>query len=242
MPLGFGGIFNHTYFAPTSISGCIGWWRADSGITVSSGNVSVWADQSGNKNNATQPTTGNQPSYNISDTNFGGQPSLTFTGSTQNLAVTIPSTPTVGVFAVGINTASTGNATYGCNIIGQVSSLLLGLYPSGADWNTFAGAGNDPAPVTVGLSPFAVAHNFSSNAITIPTVFCVNNSNTLYLSPTTFEASTALSSFQLGNRGTLGGWSGNIAEIALYNTTLTIQEINMLFKYAGSRYNHPTWG
>ena len=41
-------------FVPTQLSGCQLWLRADEGVTLSSGLVSAWADQSGNGNNASQ--------------------------------------------------------------------------------------------------------------------------------------------------------------------------------------------
>jgi hypothetical protein len=39
------------------------WLRADVGVTNSAGQISTWADQSGNANNATQSTTNYQPTY-----------------------------------------------------------------------------------------------------------------------------------------------------------------------------------
>jgi hypothetical protein len=52
-----------TSFLPTSITGCSLWLDAAdlTSLTVSGGAVSQWNDKSGNANNATQSTSGNQP-------------------------------------------------------------------------------------------------------------------------------------------------------------------------------------
>lgn len=52
------------------------WLKADAGITTVGGNVSAWADQSGNGNNATQGTAANRPAYVTNDLN--GNPVLDF--------------------------------------------------------------------------------------------------------------------------------------------------------------------
>jgi len=46
-----------TPFAPTDISGLSLWLKGDAGITLSGSNVTAWADQSGNGNNATATDT-----------------------------------------------------------------------------------------------------------------------------------------------------------------------------------------
>ena len=45
------------------------WYKADAGVTGTT-NVSLWADQSGNGNNAIQNTTANQPALVTGDINF----------------------------------------------------------------------------------------------------------------------------------------------------------------------------
>lgn len=57
-------------FSPANLAPVL-WLRADKGITLNGGNVSAWADQSGNGNNFTG-TSGHQPAYNAS----GGPNSL----------------------------------------------------------------------------------------------------------------------------------------------------------------------
>ncbi|RMG39225.1 MAG: hypothetical protein D6732_04395, partial [Methanobacteriota archaeon] len=52
------------------------WLKADAGVTLSGSNVSDWADQSGNANDATQSNAADQPLFVSSSMN--GQPALQF--------------------------------------------------------------------------------------------------------------------------------------------------------------------
>jgi hypothetical protein len=60
------------------------WLRADLGITLNVGNVSAWADQSGNALDMAQATAANQPLYVASWKN--GKPALTFDGTNDVLS------------------------------------------------------------------------------------------------------------------------------------------------------------
>lgn len=67
-----------TEFNPTKFTGCALWLAADRGVTTVDGNVSTWADQSGNGRHASQPTSGYRPLYVASAQ--GGRPTLRFDG------------------------------------------------------------------------------------------------------------------------------------------------------------------
>lgn len=54
------------------------WLKADAGVTLTSGKVSTWADQSGNGNDATQGSGALRPTLNSSS--IGGQQGITFAG------------------------------------------------------------------------------------------------------------------------------------------------------------------
>ena len=66
-----------SFTLPTQLAGCVTWLRADLGITLSLGNVTTWADQSGKGNDAVAPA-GREPPYNVSGHQIGGQPTLFF--------------------------------------------------------------------------------------------------------------------------------------------------------------------
>ena len=60
------------------------WSRADLGVTLTSGVVSAWADQSTSANHWTQGTTANRPAVSASAIN--GKPAISFDGSNDFLA------------------------------------------------------------------------------------------------------------------------------------------------------------
>src|SRR5262245_16371433 len=64
---------------PVMLSGLKLWLRADMGITLNSGNVSAWADQSGSVQDFVQGTANKQPAW--SATSMNGRPGITFDGS-----------------------------------------------------------------------------------------------------------------------------------------------------------------
>lgn len=64
-------------FVPTDIAGGILWLRSDLGVTLAGSNVSAWADQSGQGNDAAQGTTADQPAYLASGWS-NGLPSIYF--------------------------------------------------------------------------------------------------------------------------------------------------------------------
>lgn len=66
-------------FSPTTLGGLKTWLRGDQGVTIATG-VSTWADQSGNGNNATQPTAASQPSYSNPYVNSDAIHALQFDG------------------------------------------------------------------------------------------------------------------------------------------------------------------
>lgn len=50
-----------TEWLPTNLTNLAGWWKADTGLTVSGSSISAWADQSSNSNDYSQANATNQP-------------------------------------------------------------------------------------------------------------------------------------------------------------------------------------
>jgi hypothetical protein len=76
----------------------VAWWRSDLGITLNGGNVSAWADQSGNGHNLAQGTAGLQPAYDATG-GPNGRPKLDFTGDILvNSTLNLPAPGTTPVF------------------------------------------------------------------------------------------------------------------------------------------------
>lgn len=66
-------------WAPSELPNLKAWYRADSGVTVSGGLVSAWADRSGNGLTLTESIDANKPLYDA--TIFNGSPGIVFNGN-----------------------------------------------------------------------------------------------------------------------------------------------------------------
>jgi hypothetical protein len=71
-------------YKPTEVPGVVLWLKADEGITLDSSNrVSQWDDLSGNNNHCTQSTSGNRPYWNLASDRINGK--ATVSSSTAGL-------------------------------------------------------------------------------------------------------------------------------------------------------------
>jgi len=80
-------IFRHkgsAPFSPTDLTGLSLWLKADAGVTLSGANVTAWADQSGNGNNASA-NSGQEPTFISSFSN--SKPAIEFNGTTQIIQI-----------------------------------------------------------------------------------------------------------------------------------------------------------
>jgi len=71
-------------FSPGNLSGLSLWLKADAGVTLSGSNVTAWADQSGNGNNASA-NSGEEPTFASSFSN--SKPAIEFSGISQVMQI-----------------------------------------------------------------------------------------------------------------------------------------------------------
>jgi hypothetical protein len=92
----------HRAWTPRALgSSLLGWWRADMGITLVSGVVSAWADQSGNGNHLVQSTANRRPAYSTAHADWNGRPALTWDGVLSAMAtITNPVSSRFDMFIV----------------------------------------------------------------------------------------------------------------------------------------------
>lgn len=154
--LGFAG----SQFSPLALGPFV-WLRSDLGITLNSTTVAAWADQSGNGHNVSQGTGANQPTYNASDANYNGRPSLQAATSGHFLLSAAFSIPQpFSLFIVG-EAATSGQVLIGC---GTASDPFVGN--NAGNTEVFAGTTQvtDPVSCTVPRSMLAVFNGASSFA------------------------------------------------------------------------------
>lgn len=201
------------------------WLRADLGITLGTG-VSTWADQSGNGNDATQGTAGDQPAYNTSDPAYSKQPTVQFNGSTDYMLMNalFPPQPYTA-YVVGESTSGTGNEPFFTDA-GNGSGMY---YFSTGVWGMYAGG-------TIS----------STNAIRTPQIFAGifnTSSSDLYINdPITPAASGNISTVNpsvaqyLGTEGLGSFLTGKIAELIIYSGVHTQVQVSTVFDYFSARY------
>lgn len=216
-------------FTPKSIAGAVLWLRADLGVTLVSGKVSAWADQSGagdaNKN-ATQSNATLRPVVNA--TGIGGKPVIEFAGA-QELATGAWSAnlPQPATWMYVVRATATGIAVVVDGISGAHRHLFTQSSSSFADIN----AGND----------ITSAREFHTTDRVVIGVFN-GASSKLYVSqatPTTGDTGTddatgaVIGAFTDGTSFPLTGY---IAEIAAWSRALNATEVGQLNAYASARY------
>ena len=88
-------------FNPASIADLALWLHAGQGITLNGADVSGWADQTANGNDAAQATPAAQPVFTAANALMNNKPSVDFDGS--NHFMTIADAATVDIAAAGLS-------------------------------------------------------------------------------------------------------------------------------------------
>ena len=205
------------------------WVKAGSGVTGTT-DVSLWADQSGGGNNATQVVVANQPSLIVNDINFN--PSIDFSGTTDVLQLSnAPANLNSTIFVVGTPVVNTTYRTLfrgsvadhpmiinaGANTLGYWDNDNLNFKSSGFNWSQ-----NETA--LVGVEMYTGDVNFRKNGLQGASITTINLAglNLNYLG-----------NYQLGSQR-----FGKVAEAIVYNnaTPLTASEKEIIESYLAVKY------
>lgn len=226
-------------FNPLMLPGCVCWLRGDRGITLNGGNVAAWADQSGNGNNAVQATAGNQPAF--SATGYDGLPCVDWGAGAVSRGLTVAS------LSLGENT-----------MIGAIREDAAGGYflvhidDGGADGAYIYGITGDAFDQhRVGLhSSYNVVVNWLSDGVRRTVSVNYGGTHATHFSwrtgtPDVDVSATAgtpgsgavAGSLYLGhNQVGAGPYKGVMAEVIVYDRSLTPAELTLVHTYLKSRY------
>jgi hypothetical protein len=228
-------------FSPLSISNILLWLRADLGVTLTTGKVSTWADQSGQGNDVTQGTAGNRPTVTANSQN--GQPGITFAAASntflaRNPLTSAPAREPFSIYAVSklavanqqggiIDVTTAGGNTNTGDLLIQNSTNRDYRYASALD-------------LQYAFSSTAAAMNVATVKVT-----GVNQEEKELFEKTVSKGTqatatatgTALTQVRVGRLfNEVFPWDGDILEIACYTKQLSATEIGQLATYATARY------
>jgi hypothetical protein len=242
--------------SPIPKSGLSLWLKADAGVTLSGSNVTAWADQSGNGNNATPPdaVNGYEPLFVSNSVN--GLPTIRFLDSSTSLLVT-PSFLAVS-YNTPISIIAVAKAVASEVVVdGSAQRWLL---PSGASESfeigfTFGAYGNTSPNYSamVGSNLVGEVESESSEIIGTETAvvsltntgttvnFHKNGTSVGSLDPSSYSTTNA-SDGVWGIGAQLCGGSVylpakfNLAELVIYNRLITTPERQQVEAYLNTKY------
>jgi hypothetical protein len=150
-------------WTPARLSSLAAWYRADLGVTLNGGNVSAWADQSGNGRHSAQGTAANQPALVTSDAAYNNRSTLSFDGGDwlDALAAWTLTQP-VTIYVVG----QTGlSADYKTFVDAYAGARMIVRADGSEALSMFAGTGNiEPGASVASASIVCSVFNGASSA------------------------------------------------------------------------------
>ena len=214
------------------------WVKADVGVTFASSDVAEWTDQSNGGNDAFQTMPAFRPSYNSSLFNYN--PGVHFDGDNENLKMNNlvgAASKNLNVFVVGTN--EQGGDSWHAMLVGQSNSTWLnggygicGLDGGAYEFGFWVDSYNSHAvaPIVKNASTLLEGKyngsqiEFFQNAYlegTAPYSGVIGDVGTTYLG---------------GGIGTDYNHKGYIAEVAIYDTSLSVLDRNKVSSYLAIKY------
>jgi hypothetical protein len=221
-------------FNPRQLSNLLAWYDASDATTIteSSGNVSQWDDKSDNANHATQGTGGIQPETDVNTQN--GKNVLLFDGDDYML---MPS----GVYSVmnGANTMFVVSRSDNANVQDSILNWDAGSTVGGLRYKATAGSIEFSNGVFAGVTSTGNTEtNFniimgrrSGTTAAISINGATETTNTTAVNAASTRAS--IGTFGAGGADTL---TGDIAEIIIYNASLSASDISLVNTYLSNKW------
>lgn len=223
MDLLFGFRGRRRHYLPTQISGCVCWYDAAAGVTITvPDTILAWADQSGNGNDANQPTIAKQPTYTVDAFN---RPYVS--GSmTKSLVTNIAATTAISQFIVTTKSAVTATIYVTSNNGGA-----QGFYTSSGAIFYWYNSGNLLISSTTGEHVFGLIHDASHTET--PYVDGVAGTPATGRNPITAMVRI------LNYSNDTNGHEKPVREFVRYNRALTTGEIAQLSDYFRAKWGTP---
>ena len=232
-----GRILIYRWTPSTPVNGLKLWLKADAGVTKDANNqISAWADQSGNGNNALQSTLGNQPLWVGSAVN--GKPVVRFDGA--NDVIT----------AAGVTGTMNAFTVIWITNPAQLSSYNQTLVASGGS-SQFQSQNLGQGSAQVGIGSTAMTQGNGAGQIPLDTIvpntwqrfaFTMNGGPAAFYKNGALVASknmtlpSAWTGFQLGvNSGDT--INGDLPEVLVYNRALSDAELQAVDTYLKNKYD-----
>lgn len=222
-------------FDLTRLGGCVLWLRADAGVTLVSGNVSLWKDQSGKGNDATQITPANRPGFTSSG--IGGRSSLSNDTSARWMNAPDLSTALAGGgerFFVASDTGNVGVDSNGAieNGIGPVGQgQTLWPFNDGNIYDSFITTvrkGFAYSPVVMASTPHVY------DTVSVAGEFTVRIDGTQRFTTASNTVSVTAGAWKLA--GDSAVFKGLVAEWIIFNRKLSTTERISVQRYLGNKY------
>lgn len=227
-------------FSPADLSGLSLWLKSDAGVTLSGSDVTAWADQSGNGNNASS-SIGTRPTF-VSNI-LNAKPVLRFDGAGQKMALTASIGGTeYSIFIVCKNNDNTDGSMFlwstDENFGKYIASITSEAYNASAV-NKFilseSDAGGGEGDSIIAWSSTAVNNNYFIGTAT------QNGGGKAYSNGS--GGTDSLGTFIASNTFDLiGGYGfgyeldGDVAEIISYNRAVTTVERQQVEAYLNTKY------
>ncbi len=224
---------------PGHISGLTVHYKADTGVDVDGSNgVATWHDQSGLGNDASQGNSGNRPVLVANTVN--SLPALHFNGggSVLNLP-NVLSSATAGELVVAVRAAANTSGQDG-RLFASLAAYGTTIYPNSAGEITegFGSAsGKNLGTPGVDLTQFRIYDVAASSTTWTAQLDGKYLHSSSVNTPGFGSASPLLGADHTGPYNSLASWfAGDVAEILVYNRTLTTAERSALGAYLKAKY------
>jgi hypothetical protein len=228
--------------------GLVQWLRADAGVTTDAfGNVSAWADQSGQGHDASQATLGAQPLLVANALN--GNPVIRFDafGQFMSVAGQVLTSQQFTIMAVVNDSRSTVDASFrevysnwsGTNTITSVFLGTTNNNPVRARFTDDMGGGTDPLhnQTGVGVISNPATHFIFTGVSGASDATIYQNTNLIANKGSPLNPRDLTGTYHIGTQGSAGEfWQGDMAEILVYDRELSPTELQQNWSYLDQKY------